>query len=106
LVEGPRFDDAVLDVALAAGLRRAGAAFLAALFSFPARAGLAGCFRRAFPFGVRAAAVFRRAPLLALATRAFLLEEVFLSPFFVPVFFAIAVPVSACRAKRQRRSAG
>jgi hypothetical protein len=87
-------------MALEEVFRRAGAAaFRALLFSFLAR-GLVGRFRRALPFGVPAAAVFRRPPLLAFAAREpappFLPDGVFLSPFFVPLFFAIAVFVSGC----------
>jgi len=93
LVVGPRFDDAVLEVALAGVFRLAGgAAFLALRFSFPAR-GLTDCLRLALAFGRLAPAVLRPAPLRAFAARLpepARLAEPFLSPFFVPLFFAIA----------------
>jgi hypothetical protein len=87
------------EVALAAVFLRAGTApFPALLFSFPAR-GLADRLRLALALGVRAPAAFRALagfrlpPLLAFAARAAVpvrLVDAFLSPFLLPLFFAIA----------------
>jgi hypothetical protein len=82
---------------------------LATLFSFTARGGFVGCFRRALPLGVLAPAVFRFPPLPAWAARLRapmrLVDGVFLSPFFLPLFFAMAV-LSPGAGGRQSRSAG
>jgi hypothetical protein len=80
---------------LGLGARPFAADFLAPLFSLAARGGLTACFRRAFPAGVFAPAVFRLPPRLTAAARRpapfFLAEGLSFSPLLFPLVFAIAV---------------